>query len=151
MSVPQKKPLERVLYALAFELIATLICAPLLSWLMGQPLAQMGALTILFALAAMAWNMVFNAAFERIERIERIERRCGWTRTLTVRAAHAVAFEGGLVVLLVPLGAWWLGVSLLQALLLDIGLMLFFLPYTFFFNLAYDNLRARWVAGRALA
>ncbi|AEG71110.1 multidrug/biocide efflux PACE transporter [Ralstonia solanacearum] len=144
MSVPQKKPLERVLYALAFELIATLICAPLLSWLMGQPLAQMGALTILFALAAMAWNMVFNAAFECIE------RRCGWARTLTVRAAHAVAFEGGLVVLLVPLGAWWLGVSLLEALLLDIGLMLFFLPYTFFFNLAYDNLRARWVAGRAL-
>ncbi|MGA3948394.1 multidrug/biocide efflux PACE transporter [Ralstonia nicotianae] len=143
-SVPQKKPLERVLHALAFELIATLICAPLFSWLMGLPLAQMGALTILFALVAMAWNMAFNAVFERIE------RRCGWRRTLAVRAAHAMAFEGGLVVLLVPLGAAWLGVSLLEALMLDIGLMLFFLPYTFCFNLAYDLLRARW-AGRAAA
>ncbi|MHA6848233.1 multidrug/biocide efflux PACE transporter [Ralstonia syzygii] len=145
MSVPQKPPLERVCHALAFELIATLICAPLLSWLMALPLTQMGALTILFALVAMAWNMVFNAGFERIE------RRCGWARTLTVRAAHAVAFEGGLVVLLVPLGAWWLGVSLLEAPMLDIGIMLFFLPYTFFFNLAYDRLRARWAAGRAVA
>lgn len=52
--------------------------------------------------------------------------------------------------LLVPLGAAWLGVSLLEALMLDIGLMLFFLPYTFCFNLAYDLLRARW-AGRAAA
>ncbi|AXW64546.1 hypothetical protein CJO94_23370 (plasmid) [Ralstonia solanacearum] len=145
MSVPQKTPLERVCHALAFELIATLICALLLSWLMALPLMQMGALTILFALVAMAWNMVFNAGFERIE------RRCGWARTLTVRAAHAVAFEGGLVVLLVPLGAWWLGVSLLEALMLDIGIMLFFLPYTFVFNLAYDRLRARWAAGRAVA
>lgn len=91
------------MHALAFELIATLICAPLFSGLMGLPLAQMGALTILFALVAMAWNMAFNAVFERIE------RRCGWRRTLAVRAAHAVAFEGGLVVLLVPLGAAWLG------------------------------------------
>ncbi len=145
MHVPKKTPLERVFHALAFEFIATLICAPLFSWLMGLPLTQMGMLTILFALVAMAWNMVFNAAFERIE------RRCGWTRTLAVRAAHAVAFEGGLVVLLAPLGAWWLGVSLLEALMLDIGLTLFFLPYTFFYNLAYDQLHARWAAARAVA
>jgi len=96
----------------------------------------------MFALVAMAWNMVFNALFERVE------RRYGLDRTVAVRVVHAVLFEGGLVVMLVPLGAWWLGVSLWEALVLDLGIMLFFLPYTFCFNLAYDHLRARWAAGR---
>lgn len=55
-------------------------------------------------------------------------------------------FETGLLLTVVPLAARWLGVALWQAFLLDIGLALFFLPYTFFFNLAYDHLRARFVA-----
>ena len=55
---------------------------------------------------------------------------------------HALLFEGGLVVLLVPLVAWWLEVSYWQAFLLDIGFFLFFLPYTFVFNWLYDGLRA---------
>ncbi|TKC79886.1 multidrug/biocide efflux PACE transporter [Trinickia terrae] len=145
MQVPQKKPVERVFHALAFEIVATVICAPVLSWLMGTSLAHMGALTLVFAAVAMTWNMVFNAIFERIE------RRYGLSRTLLVRAGHALLFEGGLVVMLVPLAAAWLGVSLWEALMLDIGLMLFFLPYTFCFNLAYDHLRARRVARRVMA
>ena len=74
MHVPQKTPLERVFHALAFEVIATILCAPLFSWLLGLPLTQMGALTIMFALVAMAWNMVFNALFERVERRYGLDR-----------------------------------------------------------------------------
>jgi len=145
MQVPQKTPVERVFHALVFEILATLICTPLFSWLLGVPLLHMGALAIMFALVAMGWNMVFNALFERIEHRYRL------ARTVAVRVVHACLFEGGLVVMLVPLGAWWLGVSLWEAFVLDIGIMLFFLPYTFFYNLAYDHLRARWMARRALA
>jgi len=145
MQVPPKTPIERVFHALTFELLATIICAPLFSWLMGLPLAHMGALTLMFAGVAMVWNMIFNALFERVE------RRYKLSRTVAVRVVHACLFEGGLVVMLVPLGAWWLNVSLWEAFVIDIGIMLFFLPYTFFFNLAYDHLRARWMARRALA
>ena len=50
--------------------------------------------------------------------------------------------------MVVPVAAWWLNVSLVEALLLDLGIVLFFLPYTFCFNLAYDALRAAgWHAG----
>jgi uncharacterized membrane protein len=49
----------------------------------------------------------------------------------------------------VPLAAWWLGISLWQAFVLDIGIVLFFLPYTFCFNWTYDHLRARVLARRA--
>jgi uncharacterized membrane protein len=38
---------------------------------------------------------------------------------------HALLFEGGLIVMGVPLIAWWLSVSLWQAFLLDIGVLLF--------------------------
>jgi uncharacterized membrane protein len=145
MQVPNKKPIERICHALAFEIIATLLCAPVLSWVMDTSLTHTGMLTITFSAVAMAWNMVFNALFERVE------RRHGLSRTLAVRAVHAFLFEGGLVVLLVPLAAAWLGVSLWQALVLDFGLMLFFLPYTFCFNLGYDHLRSRWVGRRVVA
>ena len=43
--------------------------------------------------------------------------------------------------MVVPVAAWWLNVSLVEALLLDLGIVLFFLPYTFCFNLAYDAAR----------
>lgn len=145
MQVPPKTPIERVFHALSFELLATILCAPLFSWIMGVSLAHMGVLTLMFAGVAMVWNMIFNALFERVE------HRYQLSRTLTVRVVHACLFEGGLVVALVPLGAWWLNVGLWEAFVLDIGIMLFFLPYTFFFNLAYDTLRVRWMARRALA
>jgi uncharacterized membrane protein len=45
----------------------------------------------------------------------------------------------GLVVMLVPFFAWWLDVSLWQAFVLDLGLLLFFLGYTFVFNWAFDR------------
>ena len=84
--------------------------------------------------------MLFNAVFDELQ------RRMGFHRTMGVRAAHSVLFKIGLLLTVVPLAAWWLGVGLWQAFLLDIGLALFFLPYTFFFNLAYDHIRARFVA-----
>ncbi|RXZ44948.1 multidrug/biocide efflux PACE transporter [Crenobacter cavernae] len=138
----RKTLLERVLHAVSFELLAVAICAPLLSWLMGKSLGHMGALTLMMSLLAMGWNMAFNTLFDRAQ------RRLGFERTLAV---HALLFEGGLVGLAVPLVAWWLGVSLFDALLLDIGILLFFLPYTMAFNWGYDVLRARWFARRAVA
>ena len=43
------------------------------------------------------------------------------------------------MVLLVPLIAWWLGVSLMQALVADIGLMAFFFFYTMVFTWGFDR------------
>jgi hypothetical protein len=41
--------------------------------------------------------------------------------------------------MLVPFFAWWLEVSLWQAFVLDLGLLLFFLVYTFVFNWVFDR------------
>ena len=131
---------ERVGHAPAFEVIALLICAPLFSWLMGTTVAAMGALTLAISLIAMAWNVVYNTAFDRLQ------RRLGFSRTLVVRMLHAAVFELGLILVAVPLAAVWLEISLWRAFVLDAGLLLFFLPYTLVFNWVYDALRLRWSA-----
>ena len=131
---------ERFFQALLFEVIAIAICAPLGAWLLGYPLAHMGWLTLMISLIAMSWNMVFNFLFDRTQ------RRMGFDRTAVARAVHAVLFEVGLLLAIVPLAAWWLGIGLWQAFVLDIGIALFFLPYVYLFNWTYDMLRARLVA-----
>lgn len=140
----EKSITERFCHALLFEVLAIAICAPLGAWLLGYPLAHMGLLTLMISLVAMVWNMLFNALFDQAQ------RRMGFERNFAARVVHAVLFEIGLLLAVVPLAAWWLGISLWRALVLDIGIALFFLPYTFVFNWVYDSLRER-LATRRLA
>ncbi len=133
---------ERIVQAVAFELLALLICTPLLSWIMDRPMVDMGVVTLGVGLLALAWNVLFNSLFDRTLKRLRIAHG-GWTRVV-----HALLFEGGLVAVAVPLIAWWLGISLLQALILDIGVLLFFLPYTYLYHWAYDVLRDKWLQAR---
>jgi len=126
---------ERALHAVLFELTAIAITAPLLVTVMGISLVHAGSLTLLVSLVAMLWNVVFNMLFDTALRRWRL------VRSLKLRLVHAAAFELGLVLMVVPLAAWWLGLSLLEAFLLDMGLILFFLPYTLIFNWGYDSLR----------
>lgn len=137
---PQKSVKERFFHALGFEVLAIAICAPLGAWLLGYSLAHMGALTLMISLVAMVWNMVFNALFDRAQ------QRMGFRKTMGARALHAVLFEIGLLLAVVPLAAWWLDIGLWEAFVLDIGIALFFLPYTFVFNWCYDHLRVIVVA-----
>ena len=126
---------ERGFHALTFELLAVAISAPTLSWLMDVSMAHAGLLTLMISLIAMIWNIIFNGFFDRVE------RRLNLARTFGVRVIHAIFFELGLIVTVVPLAAWWLNMSLLDAFILDIGLLLFFLPYTLVFNIGYDKVR----------
>jgi uncharacterized membrane protein len=134
---------ERILQAIGFELLAILICTPLLAWIMDKPMLEMGVVTVVIAALALAWNVVFNGLFDRM--LKRFEI----AHTAWVRVVHALLFEGGLVAVGVPLIAWWLNVSLWQAFLLDIGVLLFFLPYTYVYHWVYDVVRERVVIGRA--
>ncbi|MCF5708228.1 multidrug/biocide efflux PACE transporter [Pseudomonas syringae] len=137
LQVPAKSIKERVLHATLFEMGGVILVAPLLAWLMNHSLAMMGAMTVMISTVAMLWNMVYNALFDRLR------ARLGFAMSLTMRALHALGFEGGLILAVVPLAAWWLSISLFEAFVLDIGLLLMFLPYTMLFNWAYDKVRER--------
>lgn len=142
MTAP-KTTSERFFHALAFEVLAVAICAPLGAWLIDRPVVHMGLLTLTISLIAMGWNMVFNILFDHAEQAWRFRRNLG------ARVVHAGLFELGLLLLTVPLIAWWLDMGLWQALLLDLGLVLFFVPYTMAFNWVYDWLRPRVLQLRA--
>ena len=134
---------ERVFQAVGFELLAIVICTPLLAWVMDKPMLDMGVVTMAIAALALAWNVLFNGMFERLL------TRLAIVRTAWVRVVHALLFEGGLVALGVPLIAWWLDISLWQAFVLDIGVLLFFLPYTYVYHWVYDVIRERVLLRRA--
>lgn len=138
----KKTVAERFFHALSFEVLAISISAPLGAWLLNYSLAHMGLLTLMISLVAMTWNMVYNALFDQAQ------RNFGFQRNLLVRAIHSVLFEIGLVLFIVPLAAWWLSIGLWEALALEIGIALFFLPYTFVFNWTYDHLYAIRIARR---
>lgn len=127
---------ERILHAVGFEAIAIGICAPTAAWLMNKPLFQMGALAITLSTVAMIWNIIYNAGFDKLYPPAR-------KRGMGLRVAHALVFEGGFILIGLPLAAWMLNVTLLQALMVEIGFFLFFLPYTVAYNWGYDWLRAK--------
>jgi uncharacterized membrane protein len=104
---------------------------------MDKPLLDMGVVTMAIAALALAWNVIFNGLFDRALKHYNLVRNA-W-----VRVVHALLFEGGLVAVGVPLIAWWLKVSLWQAFVLDIGVLLFFLPYTYVYHWVYDVVRER--------
>ena len=115
---------RRLLYVTLFEGLAIAIVTLALLVFTGAGAAS-----------ALGWNLMFNMLFERWER-----RQPTRGRSAARRVAHAIGFEGGLLLFLVPFFAWWLGVSLWQALVLDIGFLLFFLVYNFVFAWAFDRL-----------
>ena len=49
-------------------------------------------------------------------------------------------FELGLIAILAPFIAWYLGISLITALIMDVGFSGFYLVYAFAFNWLYDML-----------
>jgi uncharacterized membrane protein len=125
---------RRVVQAVLYETLAIAFVAPTLSWLFGRaPLNALGLALTLSAIA-LSWNYVFNALFERWEARQAVKGRA-WRR----RAAHGVGFEGGLSCLLVPVMALWLDITLWQALVANLGILLFFLVYTVAFTWCFDR------------
>ena len=129
--------LRLVTYVLTFELLAVVLSTILLMVLSSTDPLKSLPVAIAVSLIAVAWNYVFNRGFERWE------RRRGGERTLLRRAVHAVLYEVGLMVFIVPLYAVWYRVSLGRAFLMELSILVFFLVYTFLFTLAFDVIFAR--------
>jgi len=144
-NVTRKSFGERILHAVGFEALAVMISAPIAAWLLNKSLFEMGTLAVLLSTTAMLWNIVYNTIFDRFWPMSRV------TRTLKVRICHALGFESGFILIGLPIAAGWLGISLLNAFVLEIGFFLFFLPYTVFYNWLYDTLRQRIINRNALA
>jgi uncharacterized membrane protein len=125
---------RKVAYVVLFELLAIALSSLLLKLLSDSPMLMTGAAAVGASAIAMLWNLAYNTLFEAWE-----SRQARKGRGLLRRIAHTIGFEAGLVLALVPLFAWVLDVSLWQALVLNLAMIVFFLAYGFLFNLAFDR------------
>ncbi len=133
---------RRIIYVVSYEIIAIIFVTTTLV-VLGFGGGSSGLIAVVSSAVAVVWNFIWNTLFEAWER-----RQDSQKRTVARRVVHSLGFEGGLVVFLVPILAWILQVSLVEAFMLEIGLLVFFLIYTFVFAWVFDlilPMRARVV------
>ncbi|USA52555.1 PACE efflux transporter [Acinetobacter sp. C32I] len=126
---------RRVTYVFFYEVFSFFICAMVLAVLSGTTISHTGPLSILIAVIAVTVNFFYNAVFEMWEKKQTSKKR-----TVLRRVAHAIGFQIVLVMILIPLIAWWMQISLVKAFLLDFSLMVLIPCYTFVYNYFFDHI-----------
>ena len=126
-------PKRRVIYVALYETIA-ILAASLMFMAIGQSAGHSGGMAVAASAIAILWNVTFNTLFEKWE-----ARQAVRGRSIARRIAHAIGFEGGLALVLIPLMAWWFNVGLWEAAVMEAGLLVFFLCYTYVFNWCFDR------------
>lgn len=125
---------DRIRHAVGFEVIGLLAFAPLASWVFGYELHQMGLIGAVASLIAAGWNYLYNLLFDKA-----MLRFTGQLRkSVFVRVLHAILFELGLLIVFLPSVAWYLDISLLDALIMDIAVAGFYMVYALIYNWLYD-------------
>lgn len=127
--------LRKIVYAISFETLGVAVASAGLLAMSDATASQSISLSIIAATVALGWSYAFNTAFEAWE-----ARQSQRGRSLARRSAHALLFEGGLVLILVPVMAWWLQVGLIEALTYEAGLIVLFIAYTYAFTWAFDRI-----------
>ncbi|MBP0627547.1 MULTISPECIES: PACE efflux transporter [unclassified Cupriavidus] len=125
---------DRIRHAVGFEVVGLLIFAPLASWAFGYELHEMGVIGAVASLIATGWNYLYNLLFDKA-----MLRITGQVRkSVMVRVLHAILFELGLLVVFLPALAWYLNISLIDALIMDIAVAVFYMAYALVYNWLYD-------------
>lgn len=126
---------RRVTYVFFYEVFSFFICAMVLVVLSDTSISHTGPLSILIAVIAVTINYFYNHVFEMWEK-KQISKK----RTVMRRVVHAIGFQIVLVMILIPLIAWWMQISLIKAFLLDFSLMVLIPCYTFVYNYLFDHI-----------
>lgn len=126
---------RKLVYVTCYELIGLSMSTLGLAYLSETQASHTGPLAVMITTVAMLWNLIFNTLFERWE-----SRQAKRGRSVARRVAHAVGFQLTLVVYLIPLIAWWLDMTLVEALLVDMAFIVLIPCYTFAYNWVFDRI-----------
>ena len=127
----------RVIHMLGFEVFGIIIFTPFAMFVLNESILHIGILAIIVSLIAMIWNLIYNYIFDLVESSLNGHRSI---RKIFMRIVHALLFEAGLLIVTIPLVAYWLDMSLLSAFLVDIAFVVFYLIYAFFYNYIFDKI-----------
>ena len=127
---------DRLRYSLLFELLLMAILAPLGAVIFERHVLDVGLLSVVLSLKAMLVNLIYNWLFDMWDvRAGRVPTE----RSLIGRILHAVGFECGLVITSLPIVIWWLGLTIIQALIMDVAITSIVVIYTILFSWCYDR------------
>ncbi|MEB3767906.1 chlorhexidine efflux PACE transporter AceI [Acinetobacter sp. MD2] len=129
---------KRIIHAVLYEAILLVVIAYGVSYFFSMPLEESGLLMLIVCVISVFWNMIFNTLFEKAE------QKYQFKRTVFFRILHAVGFEGGLMIITIPIFAYALNLNLLDAFLLDLGITNCILVYTFIYQWCFDAIEAKW-------
>ena len=125
--------IERIFQAILFEVIVLAIIIPTSVIIGGFDAGKMTIVGIGLSFFAMLWNYIYNIIFDKVMGFNRLKR------SLAIRCIHAVGFELGMIVITLPVIAWYLNITWLSAITLEAGFLVFILVYTVIFNWIYDR------------
>lgn len=130
---------KRWIHALSYEGVLLIVLAIGLSHFLHVPVEITGLLGVAMALISVVWNMIYNHYFEKAE------RKFSIIRDWRIRVLHALGFEGGLLLVTIPMIMYMLNMDFVTAFMLDVGLTIMIMFYTFIFQYAFD-----WVESKVV-
>jgi len=127
---------DRIRQAVGFEVIGLIVVISLGTLVLGYSMVDFGLLGAIGATIATVWNYLYNLLFDHA-----LLKYTGTPKkSVKLRVLHAFGFELGLLIVFLPIVSRILNVSLMEALVIDLGFMSFYLVYAFAFTWAYDTL-----------
>ena len=126
---------RRIIYLSSYEVFGLLISSSVIATLSNSQLSHTAPLAIAITTVAVTWNLFYNLLFESWEKRQVLRKR-----TVKRRIFHAIGFQLTLIVFLIPLIAWWMNISLIDAFLLDVSLVFIIPLYSFVFIWIFDKL-----------
>ncbi|GIU24304.1 membrane protein [Shewanella colwelliana] len=130
---------ERIIHAILFEIFALVLVVPIAMLLTEKDVSALAAVGVGLSLYTVVWNYFYNIWFDGHFGTDRAERN------IWLRIGHSIGFEAGLIFVTVPVIAWFLGLSLWGALMLEAVFLVIFFFYAVLFNWCFDSIRTRIV------
>jgi uncharacterized membrane protein len=137
--MPLRTVKERICQTLAFELGGLALAAPLYGLIFGHDAAQSLTLLAVLSLAVMAWAPIHNTLFDMAD-FKRTGRSAS-ARPHGLRIIQALSQELSVLVITLPLVMHIGGHGFREALMVDLGLTLFYAAYAYCFHIIFDWLR----------
>ncbi len=128
---------DRLRYSIMFEVTLMGFLIPAGAAFFEKSLTEFGILGLVLSLKALLVSLIYNWAFDNLD-----ARRghVSSDRSAFGRILHAVGFELTLLTTSLPIYTWWLGLTILEAVAMDLVVTSFVVVYTYIFTLGYDRL-----------
>ena len=130
---------ERIIQTLWYEAIGLALSVPAFVMVFGGEAEHGFQLLAALALTCMLWSPLHNTGFDWIDL--RLSGRTACQRPRGLRILHAISHEATSVMVTLPILIFFGGFGLLEALIVDVALTIFYTVYAFVFHLGYDRLR----------